>query len=163
MKTEILFIGVDGEQTVNSHETLKQIEKVKSLECFLEHKGEKLTWNDFDNPEEPRTLFQSIRRDRGLRIDKKTFMADRPSFAVITAMDNKAVRLEYYEGHDALSLVYDVKSKELQGKELSNFLDEDPQAYDPAKFLREAFGISEEFSKPLLDEAHDKDKGEKEK
>jgi hypothetical protein len=42
MKTEILFIGVDGEKTVNSQETLKQIEKVKSLECLLEHKGEPL-------------------------------------------------------------------------------------------------------------------------
>lgn len=67
-------------------------------------------------------MFQSIRRDRELRVDKETLMADRPGFALITAMDNKAVRLEYYEGHDALSLVYDVKAKELQGKKLPNFM-----------------------------------------
>jgi len=160
MKTEILFIGVDGEQTVNSQETLKQIEKVKSLECLLANENEKLSWTDFDNPEEPRTLFQSIKGDREIRIDKKTFMADRPSFAVITVMDNKAVRLEYYEGHDALSLVYDVRAKELQGKDLPNFMDKDPQAYDPCEFLKEAFGIPEEISKPILDKAHEKE-GEK--
>jgi hypothetical protein len=69
-------------------------------------------------------------------------------------MDNKAVRLEYYEGHDALTLVYDVRAKELQDKELPNFMDKDPQVYDPAKFLKEAFGIPEELSKPILDELH---------
>lgn len=76
---------------------------------------------------------------------------------VVTVMEGKAVRLEYYEGHDALSLVYDVRAKKLQGKKLPNFMDKDPQAYDPAKFLKEAFGIPEEISKPLLDKAHEKD------
>lgn len=154
MKTEILFIATDGKKTVNSKETLKQIEKVKSLECLLEHEGKGLTWDNFDDPEEPRTLFHSILGDRVLRVDKKTFMADRPSFVVITAMEGKAVRLEYYEGHDALSLVYDVRAKELQGKDLPNFMDKDPQAYDPVKFLKDAFGIPEGISKPLLNELH---------
>jgi hypothetical protein len=119
-------------------------------------KGEKVTWDDVDNPNEPRTLFQSILKDREMRVDKKTLMADRPSFCVITAADGKAIRLEFYEGHDALSLIYDIRSKELQGKRLPNFMDEDPQAYDPARFLRENFGIPEELSKPILDKVHEK-------
>lgn len=158
MKTKILFIGVDGETTVNSAETKKQIQEVESLDCVLEdeQEGRIATWKDFDNPDEPRTLFQSILRDRKRRVDEHTIMADRPSFAVITVLDNKAVRLEYYEGHDSLSLVYDLRSKELQGKKLPNFMDADPQAYDPAKFLKNTFGIPEEFSKSILDEAHKK-------
>lgn len=81
-------------------------------------------------------------------------MADRPDFCVITAMDNKAVRLEFYEGHDALELVYDLRAKELHGKDLPKFMENDPQAYDPAAFLKEAFGLPEEFTKPLLEELH---------
>jgi len=81
-------------------------------------------------------------------------MANRPSFAVITATGGKAVRLEYYEGNDALQLVFDLCSKELHGKKLPNILDEDPQAYNPAKFLEEALGIPESVSKPIIDEVH---------
>lgn len=154
MKAETLLIGTDGMQAADSANTLKQIQAVEALECALEHEGEKISWEGFDNPNEPRSLFQSIIRDRKRRIDEHTMMADRPSFAVITAMDGKAVRLEYYEGHDALQLEFDLRSKELQGKKLPNFLDEDPQAYNPAKFLEEFFGIPESVSKPILDETH---------
>jgi len=158
MKTEILFIGVDGEKVVNSIETLAQIEKAKTFDLALElNEEEKIEWVHLDNPEEPRTLFQSILKDRELRVDKKTLMADRPSFCVLTLYNNKIVRLEYYEGHDALCLVYDVKARELQGKNIPNFMDEDPHAYDPSKFLEEAFGIPKEFSKPILDELHKKE------
>jgi len=157
VKVETLFVGTDGEKVVDSKETIKQIEKVRTLECALEtEKGERITWDDLDNPNEPRTLFQSILKDREMRVDKKTLMADRPSFCVITSIDRKGIRLEFYEGHDALSLVYDLRTKELQGKELPNFMDRDPQAYDPVKFLRETFGIPEELSKPILDELHKK-------
>jgi hypothetical protein len=158
MRTKTFYIGTDGEQTVNSHKTNEQIKAVIALDCAFEHDGEKVTWNDLNNQEEPRTIFQSIMRDRYLRVDNHTLMADRPAFVVITAIDNKAVRMEYYEGHDALSLVYDLRSKELQGKKLSNFMDEDSQAYDPAKFLKDAFGIPEELSKPILDETHKRGK-----
>ena len=154
MKAETLFIGADGKQVVDSKKTLEQIQAAEALECALEHEGQKVMWKDLNNPEEPRTLFQSILTDRKLRVDENTLMADRPSFAVITAMDGKAVRLEYYEGHNALQLVFNLRSKELQGKKLPNFMDEDPQAYNPAKFLEEFFRIPESVSKPILDEAH---------
>lgn len=156
---KVLFIGVDGNQTVTSIETRKQIEAVKKLKCDLVIEGENPTWNAFDDPKESRTLFQSIEGDRKMRVDEKTFMADRPSFAVVTEHEGKAVRLEYYEGHDALSLVYDVRSQELEGKELPNFMESDPNAYDPIAFLKDVFGMPEDFTRPIIDEIHkDKDK-----
>ena len=50
--------------------------------------------------------------------------------------------------------MFDLRSRELQGKKLPAFMDEDPQAYDPAKFLKEFMGIPEDVSKPILDEVH---------
>jgi hypothetical protein len=154
-KFETLFVGVDGEKVVDSRTTNEQIEKVRLCECLLDSPdGERITWDDLDNVNEPRTIFQSILVDRRMRVDKKTFMADRPSFCVITIVDRKAIRVEFYEGHDALSLVYDIRSKELQSAKLPNFMDHDPHGYDPAEFLKETFGIPKELSKPILDELH---------
>ena len=150
----IYFIGTDGEQVVNSQETLKQIEKVKKLDCNLQGEGTALTWTDFDNPEETRALFQSILGDRKKRVDEKTIMADRPAFCVITEHEGAAVRLEYYEGHDALSLVYDIRAKEIEDKDLPKWMESDPQAYDPAKFLKEAFGMPEDITRPIIEEIH---------
>ena len=161
MKAETLFIGTNGEQVVDSKKTLEQIKEVEALECALENEDEKISWKDLDDPDEPRTIFQSILWDRKRRVDEHTMMADRPSFAVVTAMGGKAVRLEYYEGHDALQLEFDLRSKELQGRKLPNFMAEDGQAYDPAKFLEEYFGILESVSKPIIDEAHKEQHDEK--
>lgn len=155
MNTRTLLIGIDGEQTVNSETTQKQIDEIMKLDCSLIDQEESaITWKDVNNTDEPRTIFQSILRDRKMRVDQHTLMADRPSFSVVTALENRAVRLEYYEGHDALKLEYDIRSAELQDKELPDYMTADPQAYDPSKFLKDAFGIPEEVSKPLLDEAH---------
>ena len=154
---KVYFIGVDGEQAVNSEITKNQIKQVQQLECALidPDSGGLLSWKDFNDENEPKTLFQAILKDRELRIDNHTLMADRHSFCIITANENKVVRLEYYEGHDALKLVYDIRSKELQGKELPIFLENDPNAYDPASFLAETFGIPEEVSKPILKKLHE--------
>ena len=47
-----LFIGADGEQVVDSKETMMQIEEVKALQCDLvTDDGEPLTWDMFDNPD----------------------------------------------------------------------------------------------------------------
>lgn len=153
-EVKTLFIGVNGEQVVDSATTRKQIEEIEALECALEHEGSKLTWKDVNDPAQPRTIFQSILRDRKRRVDEHTLMADRPAFAVITTLNGMAVRLEYYEGHDALKLVFDLRARGLQGKSMPAFLDEDPHAYDPAKFLKEFMGIPEEVSKPILDAVH---------
>jgi len=115
-------------KVVSSSETKKQIEAVKALECCLEHEGESLTWDVFDNPSEPRSIFQSIVKDREKRVDKRTIVETRPPFCVVTAIDNRVVRLEFYEGYRTLTLQYDVRAKELEGESLVNFMDEDPQA-----------------------------------
>ena len=54
-----------------------------------------------------------------------------------------------------LKLEYDLKTKELSGAELPNFLDSNPKAYDPSKFLLEHLEIPVEFSKPILEHLHD--------
>ena len=140
---KILVIGGDekGEWVVGSEETKKQVETVKKLECRLQKDGKLLTWDVFDDPNDPRTLFQFIIRDRELRVDKKMLMADRPPVAVVTVLDGKAVRLEYYEGHDALALVYDLRAPELAGKKLPAWLESDPYAYDPTAFLEATLWI----------------------
>lgn len=155
-RCKILVIGGDekGEQVVGSEETKRQVEMVRKLECHLQKDGKALSWDAFDNPKEPRTLFQAIINDRKLRVDQGMLMADRPPVAVVTVLDGKAVRLEYYEGHDALSLVYDIRAKELEGKELPKWLESDPYAYDPAAFLEAMLGIPKEVSKPILDITH---------
>lgn len=144
----LYFIGVDGiKQVVDSTKTQKQIDRVKNLDCMLTHEdGQLLSWEYFDDETENRTLFQAILKDRELRVDKGVFMANRPLFAVVTAQQGAAVRLEYYEGHDELKLVYDIRSTELQHNELSPFLEKDYYAYNPSAFLRELFGIPEDIS-----------------
>ena len=51
------YVGHDGEQSVNSAMTQRQIDQLKALRCDLvTDEGEALTWLDFDNPDEPQTL-----------------------------------------------------------------------------------------------------------
>ena len=155
---QTLYVGINGEKVVNSVETKKQINRVKKLKSMLTNEnGQPLDWYTFDNPEEPRTLFQAILKDRKMRVDKGQLMADRPSFAVITAKNGKAVRLEYYEGHDSLELVYDIRSPEFYNKELQPYMEKDEYAYDPSAFLEELFGIPKDISKPILEILHKMD------
>jgi hypothetical protein len=164
-KQTIYFIGTDGETTVNSQETQRQIDEVKKLESVLIDEGTKevLPWLAFDDPKEPRSLFQSILNDRRMRVDEGTIMADRPSFIVVTAHRGQTIRLEFYEGHDSLSLVYDLRSRELQGKKLPAYMESDPCGYDPIAFLSKHFPEimkSPEEIKRVLDEAHRKEREE---
>jgi hypothetical protein len=154
VEARTLFVGHDGEKVVDSKTTLEQIAEVENLECSLKHEGEQLSWKLFNNPDEPRTIFQFILGDRKWRVDENTLMADRPPVAVVTAMDNKAVRLEFYEGHDALTCSFDVRAEELQGKDMPLWMTSDPQAYDPIKFLKEAFGLPEDFTRPVMKSLH---------
>ena len=162
MESKIFEIGFVNDRACDSETVRKQIAAVRELDCSSlvnpEDVNENVpSWDIFDDENEPRTLFQAILKDRKRRIDENTLMADRPNFAVITAVDNKAVRLEYYEGHDALSLVYDIRSKELIGKRLKNFMESDPQAYDPVEYLKSIFPMlegKETELKELLKEVH---------
>lgn len=156
-KFKTYFVGIDGEQATDSKATLKQIAEVQALECALvdPETRESLTWQALNDETEIRTLFQSILADRTARIDNHVLMADRPAFCVVTAIDGRAVRLEYYEGHNEFSLVYDVRAAELAGKNIPPWMDHDPQAYDPAAFLEQALGIPWELSEPILKILHE--------
>jgi len=153
----LFYIGHDGEKVVDSTETQRQIDAVKVLPCALvtpENK-EPMTWVDVDDPDEPRTLFQFILGDRRKRVDRHTLMADRPPFAVVTEHEGRAVRLEMYEGHDFLVATYDLRAPELVGKTLPMYMASDPQAYDPAEFMAEHFGVPKEWTREMQRATHD--------
>lgn len=142
MDVRTLYIGFDGEKVVDSAMTQRQIDIVKALECGLTVKGEPITWKRFEDPTQP-SLFGYILEDRRRRVDEGTLMADRPPLAVVTVVGNRAVRLEYYEGHDELRCTWDLRAAELVGRDLPRWMEVDPHAYDPAKFLKDALGLPE--------------------
>ncbi len=138
---------------VDSAETQRQIDRLKSLPSLLVDEGEPIPWEALDNPAERRTLLQFILGDRRVRVDKHTFMADRPPIAVATVIDGAVVRLEFYEGHDALEKTFDLRAPALQGKTLPNWMDVDPMAYDPVAFLQ-SIGFPREVAEMGVAIAH---------
>jgi hypothetical protein len=135
---KILYIGFDGEKVVSYQETQKQIAETEQLECRLEWESCPLKWQYFSDPKGPHRIFSIILRDRKRRVEENTLMVTRPPIAVITVRGIQAVRLEFYEGHNKLALALDLRSQELQGRELPLWLTTDPRAYDPAKFIQES-------------------------
>ena len=119
---ELYIVGIEEGLPTSSSITRKQIDGVKTLECQLELEGESLSWDFFDDPDEPRTLFQAILRDREMRVDRAIPLENSPPFCVVTSMEGKAVRLEFYEGSDELNLRFDIRSRALEGAELPNYL-----------------------------------------
>lgn len=150
----IKFIGVDGENAVNSETVLKQIEEIKKYELNIyDVDGNKITWADLDN-ENDRSLFRNIYLDRKVRIDKKTAMADRPQFIACTIENNKIIRLEFYEGHDSLKLEFDLRKKEDFDKDLKPYMQEDENAYNPIAFLQ-SMGINKEVAEKAMELFHE--------
>ena len=158
---KIHVIGIKDDKTCSSMDTKKQIKNMKNFELDLSEENKKVTWNDIDNPEEPRTILQAIIKDRELRVDKRKLMADRPPFAVFTTQWNRIIRLEFYEGHDALKKVYDIRNEHFQKINMSDYLEKDPQAYDPVEFLYKTFGLRKEFTEPLLKKIHQEEEKKK--
>ncbi|MBC8871311.1 MAG: hypothetical protein H8E44_17945 [Planctomycetes bacterium] len=118
------YVGHDGEQAVNSAMTQRQIDQLKALRCDLvTDEGEPLTWFDFDNPVEPQTLFQFILGDHKHRVDQRSKMANQPPLGVATVVDDACIRFEFYEGYHTLKKTYDLRSKDLQGVELEDFIE----------------------------------------
>lgn len=150
-------IGFIEDTACDSATTRRQIDALRNYVLDIRGPGgEEIHWLDIDSPDEPRTFLRAIEGDRRIRIDEKTLMADRPPFAVITEEQGRITRIEYYEGHDALELMYDLRSPDLQGKLLQRFLDHHPQAYDPREYLA-GLGFPEEVLDevmPLIHDAH---------
>lgn len=149
----IKFIGVENGEAIGSKKVLEQIAEVKKYELDIyDIDQNKITWNDLDN-EDNRSLFKNIILDREERIDNKTLMADRPPFIVFTICGNKIIRLEFYEGHDSLQLVYDLRIKEDLGKELKPYMEKDEQAYNPIEFLG-SLGIDKSLAEKVISMVH---------
>ncbi len=130
MTSDIFLIGMhrdgDGYRASDNEITRAQIKTVKEYPLgIVDPNGEVFEWINFDDPNEPRTIFQTIVRDRSRRIDQHLIMADRPPFVAVTIEDGKVIRFEFYEGHDALRLVYDFRSPVLKDADLPPFHEED--------------------------------------
>jgi hypothetical protein len=112
-------IGVDKNgYAANSTETKKQINEIKTLKCALCNSKDKetpYTWDDFDDPAEDRSLFQSIVNDRKIRIDQRVALCCRPPYSICTIFKDEVIRLEFYEGEDELSRVHDIRRSDLYG------------------------------------------------
>ena len=135
-----IIVGFDEkhESVVDSIVTRKQIEELRKykLNIVSPETNERITWNIFDDPNEPRTIMQYIIADREMRVDQKNIMADRPPFAVVYTNNDEVVRVEFYQGHDALEQQFDVRAEHLYGQDLPKYLEKDLNAYDPIEFLQ---------------------------
>ncbi|MCD6132782.1 MAG: hypothetical protein J7J16_00400 [Deltaproteobacteria bacterium] len=123
------FIGIKEGKIISSRETRKQIDEVKKLKCQLRHPitGERLGWDSFDDPDDEKSLFQAILRDRKLRVDQGLLMMKKAPFCVITAVDDIAIRLEFYGGYRKTQLIADIRNRRLQGLRLPCFTDRNPE------------------------------------
>jgi hypothetical protein len=122
-----MLIGHDGEEVVDSATTQQQIHALEALESALvDGQGEPIAWGSLDDPAEPRSPLQCILRDRRIRVDQKTAMAEPPPIAVVTVVGDTVVRFEFYQGRHALAKTYDLRSPELRGQDLRDWIGGDP-------------------------------------
>jgi hypothetical protein len=148
------FIGIENDEACGSKKVLGQIAEIKKYDLDIyDIDQNKINWSNLDNGND-RSLFKNIVLDREIRVDNNTAMADRPPFIVCTVEDNKIIRLEFYEGHDSLELVYDLRRKEDIGKELKPYLEEDENAYNPIEFLG-SLGINKELAEKVISMVHE--------
>lgn len=124
-------LGEDGYHVLDSARTRTQVEAVVRLPSALADADGPVAW------EACREMLEHVVRDRTMRVDQNTLMADRPPGVVITVRAGRAIRLEYYAGHDSLALVHDIRAPELQGQKLQRFLARDDE-YSPEAYLAEA-------------------------
>lgn len=147
------FVGFDGEKAVDSATTQAQINAVTVLACALvdpESGHPPEDWRWANDPGEARAIFQLILWDRRARVDQLRLMADRPPFAILTALDGAVVRLEFYEGRDAVECTYDLRSAALRGKDLPKWTERNPHNYDAVACRAEFLDVPPEFSKPTV-------------
>lgn len=109
------FLGITNDSyPANSLETLHQMIITTNLELDIhDENGNKLSWNDFSNLEYEDCIFHTILKDRVLRIDKDCEMADLMPICVVHTEGKSVIRIEYYEGHDELKLIYDIRRFDL--------------------------------------------------
>ena len=123
-----LFIGFEGDfdgegmKVVDTDKIRKQIGKLKGYELDLHSPDTKepLKWRELHDETEQRDrlVLNAIIMDREKRVDDNMLMANRPPLAIFTIRNEKIVRFEFYEGHDRLSLYYDIRHKEDYNKDI---------------------------------------------
>jgi hypothetical protein len=96
-----LTIGIERGKPVGSERTRAQIAAAKRLRCDLVVPGAgRLRWRDFDDPDDPESIFQRILRDRLGReaVDGAVRVEPGPlPCAVLTVEGRRVVRLEFLE------------------------------------------------------------------
>lgn len=128
--SNLILIGIKDNKIATAKETILEINKVKNYKLDVVDSFEEIVkWDDLDNYKNKNTIFRAIVYDRKLR-DKGEIMADRPNFCAITVEKNIIKRIEYYEGHDELNLLYDIRAKEYIGKSLERYMEKDKAGYD---------------------------------
>ena len=113
----------------NSEGTRNQISQLSQNPLLLVEQGKQVDWQELFDPNNHRSIFQAIIDDRERRVDQREIMCDRPPFAVVTVTENGIERVEYYEGHDRLEMLYDLRSHNFRTRKISNYIDKDPQPY----------------------------------
>lgn len=84
-------------------------------------------------------------------------MADRPPYCVAYTDEDEVIRIEYYEGHDELTQVYDLRRYDLYNKELLPDMKEDLHKMDVSnnpdfsKIFNNKLGY---FLQSLFEETH---------
>jgi hypothetical protein len=142
---EKIFIGFKNNHVINSKDTFRQVLKLKKLKLNLHHEdGQDVQWLDIYDSSNPRSIIQAIILDRRRRVDYKSIMADRPSTCVVTINNDSIDRIEYYEGHDGLKLIYDIRSKSLQGVQLESSYKEEQE------IMNSSYGIRSFTNKPQI-------------
>lgn len=127
---EKYYIGFKGNSVVNSKDTIQQIIDIKKYNLDIhDGDGNKLSWEVIDNCKYKESLFRNIVRDRKLRVNMKSIMADRPPYCVAYTEENSVVRIEYFEGHDELKQIYDIRRFDLYNVDLEPDLQIDPLKY----------------------------------
>ena len=113
----------------NSQGTQNQITQLSQNPLLLVEQGKQVDWQELFDPNNHRSIFQAILDDRERRVNQREIMCDRPPFAVVTVTENGIERVEYYEGHDRIEMLYDLRSHNFRTRKMHNYIDKDPQPY----------------------------------
>lgn len=116
-KLKIISVGRYNNIMSNYMAVEKEINDIKRYEMDIYLKSKKLSFNELDNGKE-NCMFNVIRNDRNYRMYNTQYNIP-PMYADFFVIDKTIVRLAFYEyREDKLQLVYDFRSKFLEGVQI---------------------------------------------
>lgn len=114
-------IGILNGNVLGSVATKEQIELLKEYNLNIETKdGTKITWQHLEGHD--KAIFNTILRDRELRVDKGMVMGDKPRYCICSLKNSDIIRLQYFQGKDELQMVFDLRRKDLYESALNNYI-----------------------------------------